>query len=385
MRPGSDPSTSHAAALAAIHRRGSSQSVAFGNTGAREGAASRWALTIRNQLHRIERDGMRRTLWSRGRQLGSGNASSPSLPSTSGISRAWDRVRRIPDLLFVESEDPVSGVDSVWDDAAAAAAGDHESSDTSDLFDEKDGKEGSRTAGTRKQHTRRRSSAIPATRLQKAGKAFDRARRVLGMSRSSFLVLLLLLLLGIYELLLLPGQSSRGAAVLGRSLRIYPRDPFRTLAQAGVKLPPASTANLEVKASQAIPPIAINPNALESAVAPMRQTAKTTAILLNWKRTENLIVIVAQLCAYGGSIFDSVQIWNNNPEVRLTQEVRTILHSHKYTTECRVQTFAAAQCPKNRLRIYNSPGNLLFMARYVACAQADTPYVRFSQPLPCRS
>ena len=36
---------------------------------------------------------------------------------------------------------------------------------------------------------------------------------------------------------------------------------------------------------------------------------------------------------------------------------------------------AAAQCPKYKLRIYNSPGNLLFMARYMACVQADTPHV----------
>ena len=254
--------------------------------------------------------------------MGSGNtASTGILPNSTSVSRAWDRIRRIPDLLFVESEDPVSGVGLTWANANAAAAGDGDSSDTSDLFEEKDEKGNARSAATRKQHTRRRSSVAPATRLQMIGRAFDRARKTLGMSRGSFLILLLLLILGFYELLLLPGHSSRGASIPDRKLRIYPRDPFRTLAQAGIKLPPASSANLDAKASQAIPPIGVNPNLLESALAPMRQSAKSTAILLNWKRTDNLIVIVAHLCAFGGSIFDSVQIWNNNPEVTLTHDV----------------------------------------------------------------
>lgn len=377
LRRGSDASASHASALAAIHRRGSSQSSTFGGSGSREGSTSRWATTIRNQLHRIERDGLRRTFWNRGRQLGSGNtASSSSLPITSAIGKAWDRIRRIPDLLFVESEDPVDGVGSLWTNAGAAAATEGESSYTSDLFDEKDDRSGLATAESRKLHTRRRSSGLPATRLQKAGKVLDRVRRTLGMSRPSFLLLLILLILGLYETLLSSGQTSRGASRKDGRLRIYPGSPYKTLAQAGIRLPASSSANLDAKASHAIPSIGVNPATLEAALAPMRQSAKTTAILLNWKRLENLSVIVAHLCAHSGSIFDSVHIWNNNPEVPLTHNVRP-----EYLAALRrklikpMQTFTAARCPKTRLRIYNSPGNLLFMGRYMACAQADTPYV----------
>lgn len=41
------------------------------------------------------------------------------------------------------------------------------------------------------------------------------------------------------------------------------------------------------------------------------------------------------------------------------------------------QTFAASKCPASKLRIYNSPRNLLFFARFLACAQSDTPYCYF--------
>lgn len=321
LRRGSDPSSSHAAALAAIHRRGSSQSTA----GAQQGQASRWATTVRNQLHRIERDGLRKTFWSRGRQLGSGNAASSSgAPTTSAVGRAWDRLRRIPDLLFVESEDPVDGLGAVWANADTAAAGEAESSDTSDLFDEQDEKGATRSAASRKQLARRRSSAAPLTPVQKLSRAVNRLRKSLGISKGSFLLLLLLLLLGLYELMS-PAQSSRNAGrKLGR-LRVYPRKPFKTLSDAGILLSSAPTRILDAKASQAVPPIGVNPATLETALAPMRQMAKTTAVLLNWKRTENLVVIVAHLCAYSGAIFDSVQVWNNNPEVILTQEVSLLV------------------------------------------------------------
>jgi hypothetical protein len=45
----------------------------------------------------------------------------------------------------------------------------------------------------------------------------------------------------------------------------------------------------------------------------------TTAIVLHWKRTDNVDVIVANLCQY--SFFKHVTVWNNNPDVFLTRDV----------------------------------------------------------------
>lgn len=51
----------------------------------------------------------------------------------------------------------------------------------------------------------------------------------------------------------------------------------------------------------------------------------TTAIVLHWKRTDNVEVIVAHLCQY--SFFKHVTVWNNNPDVFLTREVSLVRHS----------------------------------------------------------
>ncbi|GEM11861.1 CCR4-NOT transcription complex subunit 1 [Rhodotorula toruloides] len=89
-----------------------------------------------------------------------------------------------------------------------------------------------------------------------------------------------------------------------------------------------------------------------------KSAGDTTAIVLHWKRTENVAVILAHLCQY--SFFDSVFVWNNNPDIRLTQ-----------------QTFVKSGCLPSKLRIYNSPRNMLFMARYLACLQSSTPHCFF--------
>lgn len=43
----------------------------------------------------------------------------------------------------------------------------------------------------------------------------------------------------------------------------------------------------------------------------------------------------------------------------------------------RSQSLKAAKCPADKLRIYNSPRNMLFVARYLACTHAETPYCFF--------
>ncbi|GAA5875879.1 hypothetical protein JCM8547_001693 [Rhodosporidiobolus lusitaniae] len=85
-----------------------------------------------------------------------------------------------------------------------------------------------------------------------------------------------------------------------------------------------------------------------------------TAVVLHWKRTDNVRVILAHLCRY--EFLDKVVVWNNNPEVTLTRE-----------------TFSSS-CPTPKLLIYNSPRNLLFLSRYLGCltlSSPSTPYCYF--------
>ncbi|RPD82179.1 hypothetical protein L226DRAFT_497325 [Lentinus tigrinus ALCF2SS1-7] len=86
-------------------------------------------------------------------------------------------------------------------------------------------------------------------------------------------------------------------------------------------------------------------------------TPDVTAVILNWSRFPNVMLITSLLCApwLNGTIAE-VFIWNNNPR-RLTYE-----------------DMKNTGCPKSKLRIHNAPANLLFQARFMACAQADTPY-----------
>lgn len=157
------------------------------------------------------------------------------------------------------------------------------------------------------------------THLRRVGKAFDRTRRALGISRSGLVLLLLLLLLGIYESVKSVSSSFSGShsgmPLVYPRLRINSKKPFKTLAQAGITLP--STTSQQGMSSKQTPVEAANAKvALASVQAP-----RTTAILLSWKRLDNLVVVLAHLCAYTGSMFDTVQVWNNNPDVFLTQEV----------------------------------------------------------------
>ncbi|KAJ3929749.1 MAG: hypothetical protein NXY57DRAFT_1049860 [Lentinula lateritia] len=67
--------------------------------------------------------------------------------------------------------------------------------------------------------------------------------------------------------------------------------------------------------------------------SPSKQTADTTAVILNWSRFPNVVRIVSLLC---------------HPKLENTLA--------------------------NRLQITNSPSNLYFQARFLACAEATTPF-----------
>ncbi|EJD03822.1 uncharacterized protein FOMMEDRAFT_83180 [Fomitiporia mediterranea MF3/22] len=82
---------------------------------------------------------------------------------------------------------------------------------------------------------------------------------------------------------------------------------------------------------------------LSASAPPEHKTPDTTAVILNWSRLENVLLISALLC---GPWLDG-----------------TI-----------AEIFKPTGCPSRKLRIYNSPSNMLFQARYLACIEAKTPY-----------
>ncbi|KAJ7179811.1 hypothetical protein C8R43DRAFT_970524 [Mycena crocata] len=81
-----------------------------------------------------------------------------------------------------------------------------------------------------------------------------------------------------------------------------------------------------------------------------------TAVLLNWARRANVVQIVSLLC--GVEVVKEVVIWNNN-----------------HLTPLRYEDFATCNCSSpDKVRIYNSPENLYFQARFIACSNVSTPY-----------
>ena len=333
---------SHAKVLRAINAR---NSISTGNSasGSSDNApsrAERWAGTVRNQLRHMERDGLRRTFWNR---RAFGTNTNPG--GDSYASRIWDRVRRMPELLLVEYEDPVEPA-SPWREAEGDEL---DSSDTTDLLDED--RQGAPSSSTKATQRSIRKRSIHKNQLKGF---FGRTRRALGVSRTAFALLILLLMLGIYETTKISSISSRRLVYQNpMHLKINTKDPFQTLLQAGIDVQHPSVALAESN-KMAVG----NPKMPVVAEVPSSTDAKVTAIVLNWKRADNLVVIAAHLCAFTNTIFNSVHIWNNNPDTFLTHDL-----------------FASSRCPKGKLRIHNSPGNLLFMARFMACSLAQTPYV----------
>ncbi|KAI6047867.1 hypothetical protein EDC04DRAFT_2555710 [Pisolithus marmoratus] len=97
----------------------------------------------------------------------------------------------------------------------------------------------------------------------------------------------------------------------------------------------------------------------EDTVGPQRRP-DVTAIVLNWSRLNNVVNIVSLLC--GDSLLDTVMevfVWNNSPK------------------ELTYETFAGTGCPKAKLRLHNSPWNLYFYARFLACVRAKTQFCFF--------
>ncbi|KAH8555979.1 hypothetical protein BGW37DRAFT_479329 [Umbelopsis sp. PMI_123] len=106
------------------------------------------------------------------------------------------------------------------------------------------------------------------------------------------------------------------------------------------------------------PPPSLGEIDLLEKVYPEDGRGQATAILLNWSRLENMKIIIDHLCQY--DMFQNIMVWNNNGAVNLTSTM-----------------LATPSCPSSKILIYNSPGNMHFIARYMACAMAQTPYCYF--------
>lgn len=134
----------------------------------------------------------------------------------------------------------------------------------------------------------------------------DRQGKALRVSRVAYGVVLLLLLLGLREVLVLSTTEH------ARDVKIRRRDPFQVLEDFAPKQKVASALAGQGRYWRS--ELGTNERYLDE------EQGDITAVVLHWKRTENVVVIVAQLCQY--SFFNSVFIWNNNPEIQLSREVR---------------------------------------------------------------
>ncbi|SCV67240.1 BQ2448_5886 [Microbotryum intermedium] len=252
----------------------------------------------------------------------------PRDPSSSRhwiLSRTYDRIKPILATLYVTDVDGESSAPSTW----------------TSFF----------TAGSAHPFgfSRRRSS-------------FGSVSHVPPLSRSGWLIVVMLFLLGLREIV---GRSSFSAG-RGKNVKVSGRSPYSVIHD----LSPAEKISpfFDSPSSSATPAILAGQDQIwkrehvSSSDDRFDDTTgsrgDTTAIVLHWKRTENVIVIVSHLCRY--TFFDSITVWNNNPAIQLQRS-----------------DFDLAKCPPSKLRIYNSPRNQLFVARYLACAQARTPYCYF--------
>ncbi|KAH8099831.1 hypothetical protein BXZ70DRAFT_1008810 [Cristinia sonorae] len=86
-------------------------------------------------------------------------------------------------------------------------------------------------------------------------------------------------------------------------------------------------------------------------------TADTTAVVLNWSRFPNVLLISTLLCGpWLDGVIKEVIIWNNSP------------------VEIHHSDFRNTGCSRRKLKIHNSAENVYFQARFLACAKAATPY-----------
>ena len=130
------------------------------------------------------------------------------------------------------------------------------------------------------------------------------------LSRTGYLVLACLFLLGLREVFSLSAarQKDYQSIMIGRG-----RDPFAVLQDFWPVVTRAGALGLPGQERMWKHEV----GAVDGIV--QEKEGDTTAIVLHWKRTDNVEVIVAHLCQY--SFFKHVTVWNNNPDVFLTRDV----------------------------------------------------------------
>lgn len=103
------------------------------------------------------------------------------------------------------------------------------------------------------------------------------------------------------------------------------------------------------------------------------------AIILNWSRFRNVVLIVSGLCDPRlQAVIAEIVVWNNNPRRKISTEVSSGFERFTTLTTPRGLTVHGRQefdvsCG-SRLRIVNSPENLYFQARYMACSNSTAKY-----------
>lgn len=200
----------------------------------------------------------------------------------------------------------------------------------------------------------------------------DPFRRRFGLGRSAFLTVILLLIFGLLDAFGPSTHIFRGGVKPGKNalvaleqLGVAPerlqgpevdyRDPLRL---RGLWLFPTN------------PPPASGNKVLSRGST----EADVTAIVLNWKRFDNVKLVVAYLCRF--DFFRVVIVWNNNADTPLSRTVRDLSTDAVYhpadLLDVRPQHFSSTHCPAHRLQIVNAPRNLYFLSRFLACASAPT-------------
>ena len=188
-------------------------------------------------------------------------------------------------------------------------------------------------------HSRRPSNEPSTTPLSNLTTKFDNQRNRFALGRRGFLLVLFLLFLGLRDLLLRSSHHPTAAKDPSK-IRIKGRDPFLVLKEftpafvhpLGALLPFDKLWKSDHQSGQE-----------DDAVL---GAGDTTAIVLNWKRTENVVVIVASLCQY--AFFETVLVWNNNPQLYLTREVSSFLSR---TTTSQLEKIDLGRCEMSRIKV----------------------------------
>ncbi|EGG00485.1 uncharacterized protein MELLADRAFT_111799 [Melampsora larici-populina 98AG31] len=184
----------------------------------------------------------------------------------------------------------------------------------------------------------------------------------LGLSNQSYLICIGLLILGSIEIIFnsssldphhLPLSNAHQLKLIRNQMKYAPFDYLKQNS-----LLPESNSNYNVSLNS-LQHRWIHPRPFSNSSGRSFVKQDVTAVLLNWNRPENVVLIVAHLCRY--DFIHSIIIWNNNHD----------------SNPLKKEDFVHTECASHKLSIINSPSNLYFVSRYLACLQSVTEYCFF--------